>query len=51
MKQMSEMGMDKCIGMMGAFIKVIGIMEYSTVKAKYLSQAKGIKKGYFRIII
>ncbi len=49
-KQMSEMGMGKCIGMMEAFIKGIGIMEYNMDKAKYLSQAKDIKKGYSRII-
>lgn len=49
-KQMSEMGMGKCIGMMEAFIKVIGIMEFSMDKVKYLCQAKDIKKGYSRII-
>ncbi len=49
-KQMSEMGMGKCIGMMEAFIKGIGIMEYNMDKAKYLFQAKDIKKGYSRII-
>lgn len=49
-KQMSEMDMERCIGMMEVFIKETGIMESNMDKGKFSSQVKDIKKGYFRII-
>jgi hypothetical protein len=44
------MVMEKCIGMMEAFIKGSGRMGYSMGKEQSQFQAKEWKKGYLRIM-
>lgn len=50
MKMTLEMVMEKCIGWMAVFIKVIGGMEYNMVKVKFMSLVKESKRDFSKII-
>lgn len=41
--------MAKCTGVMAAFIKGSGVVEYNMEKDRFMSLAKDIKKEYFKI--
>ena len=50
MNATTEMGLEKCIGVIIVFIKEIGKMEFRMEMGKFISLGKDLEREFFRII-